>query len=99
MGPFKVVDDRDGEAAIGQAHRMRQSDRMEGDMREYPWQAQYDAAIQAPDFLECVAAARQGIYDRLEDHLQQRRPIDAAEWQAIKKALCFLRNAQHDIAA
>ena len=68
-------------------------------MGEYPWQAQYDAAIQAPDFLECIAAAKQEIYDRLEDHLQERQQIDAAEWQAIKKALCFLRNAQHDIAA
>jgi len=68
-------------------------------MREYPWQAQYDAAIRAPDFLECIAAAKQEIYDRLEDHLQQRQPIDAAEWQAIKKALCFLRNTQPNIAA
>lgn len=68
-------------------------------MGEYPWQAQYDAAIQEPDFLECIAAAKEKIYDRLEDHLQERQQIDAAEWQAIKKALCFLRNAQHDIAA
>jgi len=90
-----------GEVAIGQVHRLRQSDRMEGDMAEYPWQAQYDAAIEAPDFLECIAAAKQEIYDRLEDHLQQRQQIDAAEWRAIKKALCFLDDAQrhHDIAA
>ena len=72
---------------------------MEGDMSEYPWQAQYDAAIQTPDFWDCIAAAEHKIYDRLEDHLQGRQQIDAAEWQAIKKALCVLRNAQHDIAA
>ena len=98
MGPFKVVDDRDGEAAIGQAHRMRQSDRMEGDMREYPWQAQYDAAIRTPDFLERIAAAKQKIYDRLEDYLQQRQQVDASEMKAIKKALRFLGNAQHETA-
>jgi hypothetical protein len=80
---------------------MRQSDRLEGDMGEYPWQAQYDAAIEAPDFLECITAAKQRIYDRLEDHLQQRQQIDAAEWRAIKDALCFLRDSQrhHGIAA
>jgi len=70
-------------------------------MAEYPWQAQYDAAIQTPDFLECITAAKQKIYERLEDHLQQRQQIDAAEWRAIREALCFLDDAQrhHDIAA
>jgi hypothetical protein len=72
---------------------------MEGEMREYPWQAQYDAAIQAPDFLERVAVAKQKIYDRLEEYLQQRQQIDASEMKAIKKALCFLGNAEHDAAA
>jgi len=89
-------------AAIGSGSQIeRQSDRMEGNMGEHAWQVQYEAATQAPDFLECIAAAKQEIYDRLEDHLQQRQQIDAAEWRAIKKALCFLDDAQrhHDIAA
>ena len=90
------MEDRDGEAAIGELNRLRHGDRMEGNMSEYPWQAQYDAAIQAPDFLECIAAAKQKIYDRLEDHLQQGQQIDVAEWRAMKEALCFLGNAQHD---
>jgi len=87
------------EATIGQVYKLRQSDRMEGDMREYPWQAQYDAAIRAPEFLERIAAARQKIYDRLEDYLQQRQQVDASEMKAIKKALCFLGYAQQDAAA
>jgi hypothetical protein len=100
VGAVLDVDNRgDGEAAIGRVHRRRQSDRMEGEMREYPWQAQYDAAIQAPDFLERVAVAKQKIYDRLEEYLQQRQQIDASEMKAIKKALCFLGNAEHDAAA
>ena len=68
-------------------------------MREYPWQAQYDAAIRTPDFLERIAAAKQKIYDRLEDYLQQSQQVDASEMKAIKKALRFLGNAQHDAAA
>jgi hypothetical protein len=72
---------------------------MEGDMGEYPWQAQYDAAVHAPDFVKCIVVAQNKIYDRLEDYLQGRQHIDAAEWHAIKEALCFLRNVQHEIPA
>src|SRR5215468_4058202 len=99
VGATSVVENgRDGETAIGQLYRLRQSDRMEGNMREYPWQAQYDAAIRAPDFLELIAAAKQKIYDRLEDYLQQSQQVDASEMKAIKKALRFLGNAQHETA-
>jgi hypothetical protein len=77
-------------------------------MNKYPWQAQYDAAIQAQHSSvarkcrpagDCITAAKSEIYDRLEDYLQGRQHLDSAEWHAIKDALCSLRNVNHEIAA
>ena len=72
-------------------------------MGRYPWQAQYEIAMQVMDLrlthrmeriTECVALAKNKIYDRLEDYLRGRLHLDAQEWQALKEALCFLRGVK-----
>lgn len=81
-------------------------------MTEYPWQAQYFAAMQVldsafhssanlieGDTCECISAAENEIYDRLEDSLHGRQHLDSAEWRAINEALQSLRRRRHDLAA
>ena len=43
--------------------------------------------------------AESKIYDRLENSLQGRQPLDSAEWRAINEALRSLRSLRHYIAA
>lgn len=70
-------------------------------MNEYPWEVQYRTAMQGehPDLMECIDAAENEIYDRLEDSLQGRQRLDSTEWRAINDALRSLRSLRHDIAA